>query len=105
MGRHGARKDKATASTTFEDNFPTLTTTVGKLEEITDYENVKLNLKFASDEELSNGTRSFFTKQMGSVIETIDDELTAVLGDSWTNLKSQSKGMIAVHTILVLWRV
>ena len=41
---------------------------------------------------------------MGAVIESVDEELLAVLGKYWTHLKAQSKGMIAVHTILVLWR-
>ena len=103
-GSDTLKKNRKIASMEFEHHFPTLSQTLEKLEEITDLAAVQLNLKFASDEELSAGTRSFFTKQMGTVIAAVDDELVAVLGKSWSQLKAQSKGMIAVHTILVLWR-
>lgn len=61
-------------------------------------------LKFATDEELSIGTRAFYTKQMKAVMEKVDEEIEGVLGEHWVTCKAQSRGTIAIHTILVLWR-
>lgn len=62
--------------------------TLSKIEDLTDFEEVKLRLKFADDLTLSAGTRSFFKVNMRLVLETIDVELTAVLGPYWTNLRA-----------------
>jgi len=77
---------------------------MSKVEEMTEFNEIKLQLKFATDDELSDGTRHYFTKNMKGVMLAIDEELTAKLGSYWTNFKSQSKGMFAIHTILVLWK-
>ena len=74
-----------------------------EIEKLTDFEAVKLRLKFASDHELSTGTRSFFKTNMLNVMTAVDSELTSVLGANWTTLKTQSNGLFASHTILVLW--
>ena len=41
---------------------------------------------------------------MTTVLEAIESELTAVLGTYWTTLQAQSSQLLAIHTILVLWR-
>lgn len=71
---------------------------------MTNYNEYKKQLKFATDDELSSATRQFFTKSMKSVMTLIKDELTSTLGDCWSVLESQSNGMLAVHCILSLWR-
>ena len=77
---------------------------MGQLEQKTDYEFFKISLKFATDDELSSGTRSFYKTHMGKIVQEVDKELTGVLGQDWTTLKGQNQGMIAIHTVLVLWR-
>ncbi len=71
---------------------------------MTNYNEYKKQLKFATDDELSSATRQFFTNSMKSVMTLITDELTSTLGDCWSVLKAQSNGMLAVHCILSLWR-
>ena len=75
-----------------------------RLEELTDYEDVKLQLKFASDEEMSIGTRAFFKTKMSVILAIVSAELHAALGDYWATLTKQSDQVIAIHSILVLWR-
>ena len=58
------------------------------IEKLTDLDSVKLNLKFATDDELSIGTRSFYKNEMAKVMAAVDAELTSVLGDHWTTLKA-----------------
>jgi len=91
-------------STDFGERFPVLDATLGKIEKMTDFQETRLALKFATDEELSDGTRRFFGEQMKPVIEAVDCELKQSLGDFWTILKSQSNLMVVTHTIIVLWR-
>lgn len=91
-------------SVEFDVNFPILTEILSKIEGMTEFNETKLQLKFATDDELSDGTRRYFTKNMKSVMLAIDEELTTQLCDYWTNFKAQSNGMFAIHTILVLWK-
>ena len=88
----------------FSKRFPCLVAIVDQLEQKTDYEYFKLSLKFASDEELSRGTRTFFNKRMSKLVEEVDLELSEVLGEDWATMKKQNNGLIAIHTLLVLWR-
>ena len=76
-----------------------------KIEGMTSFKDYKLRLKFATDEELSVGTRHFFNNAMKHVIGAVDAELTSVLGSYWVNMKAQSNLLVAVHSILVLWKV
>lgn len=48
--------------------FPVLDKLLDEFEDMTDFLNYKLRLKFASDEELRAGTRHFFKNQMSCVI-------------------------------------
>ena len=71
---------------------------------MSNYDEVRISLKFADDRTLREGTRSFFKQNMSRVLQQVDAELTSVLGVFWTNLKAQSSQLLAIHTILVLWR-
>ena len=71
---------------------------------MSDYDEVRIRLKFADDNALSEGTRAYYKENMSRVLEQVDTELTSVLGAYWTNLKAQSDQMLAIHTILVVWR-
>ena len=71
---------------------------------LTDFEQVRISLKFADDITLSQGIRSFFKVNMVRALDEVDIELTSVIGAYWTNFKAQSSQMLAIHTILVLWR-
>ena len=95
---------KQTVSVEFDTNFPILTDILTKIEGMTEFNEIKLQLKFATDDELSDGTRQYFTKNMKSVMLAIDEELTTKLCGYWCDFKAQSKGMFAIHTILVLWK-
>ena len=92
------------STTNFSLRFPVLNDTISKIEQLTDFEEVKLKLKFADDLSLSAGTRTFFKNNVKRVLEAVDAELTAVLGAFWTNLRAQSQDLLSTHTILVLWR-
>ena len=85
--------------------FPSLIKSIADFEKFTDFEEERSALKFATDEELSIGTRAFYRNKMAPVVEAIDTELTKVLGEFWVDLKAQSNTKIAIHTVLVLWRV
>ena len=78
------------STTNFSLRFPVLNDTISKIEQLTDFEEVKLKLKFADDLSLSAGTRTFFKNNVKRVLEAVDAELTAVLGAFWTNLRAQS---------------
>lgn len=88
----------------FNGIFPKLMETIEQIELLTDFDNYRLMLKFATDDELSIGTRAFYTNKMKSVLDTVNEEIEGVLGDHWTTCKAQSKGTVAIHIILVLWR-
>ena len=88
----------------FNLRFPVLTEAIENIDSLTNFEEVRIRLKFADDLTLSQGTRSFFKENMASVIQKVDSELTNTLGSYWTTLKAQSQQMHAIHTILVLWR-
>jgi len=44
-------------SVEFDTNFPILTDILTKIEGMTEFNEIKLQLKFATDDELSDGTR------------------------------------------------
>ena len=71
----------------FDRWFPCLVSTVEQLEQKTDYEYFKISLKFAIDDELSSGTRSFYKTRMSKIVQEVDEELSRVLGQDWTTLK------------------
>ena len=102
-GKKKILNSKTAQTIDFDKHFPKLMESLGNLEKLTDFQGIKLSLKFASDEELSHGTRSFYNSKMAPFLEAIDSEVTSVLGDFWTNMKSQSQQLFAIHSILVLW--
>ena len=78
----------AVVTTDFDLMFPVLSAALANIEALTDYDDVRLKLKFADDLVLSQGTRSFFKENMGRVIDAVDQELTYILGQFWTDLKT-----------------
>lgn len=92
------------SSNLFDSWLPILSQTLLRIEEMTNYKEYELKLKFATDDELAIGTRKFFKTQMAPVMDAVDSELTSVLGPFWTKMRAQSGGIIANHSILILWK-
>lgn len=44
-------------------------------------------------------------KTCGKVLEMVDGEIEAKLGQPWKDLKTINDSFVAIHTILVLWRL
>lgn len=55
---------------------------------ITKMEEIRQKLKFAGDEDLSAGTRAFFNSSMTGIMQFVDAEFSAVLGEFWADFKA-----------------
>ena len=77
---------------------------IATIEESTNFEQIREQLKDASEVEMNIGTRSFFLLNMSEFMKDVDEELENVLGAYWSNLRGQSNDQFAIHSVLVLWR-
>lgn len=61
-------------------------------------------LNWMPDRQISLTLSSFYKKEMIAVVDEVEQELFSVLGPRWVNMRGQSEGLIAVHSVLCLWR-
>ena len=53
-------------------------------------------------EEWEEVSRRFYGEAAGGILNWVDNEVRAVLGHYWDNLKAQNDTFVARHTLLVL---
>jgi len=95
---------------TFHENvdffsmLPRVAEVVGSLDDNLEIAGLKLKLNWVSPEMISSTVNSFYRTEMVKLVDDLETEIVAVLGDRWIEQRSQSGGTFAVHSLLCLWR-
>ena len=76
---------------------------LGKYEETVELAQTRRQTYLVDDDVADSVINDFYTKKIVSVLDSVNVELTSVLGQLWTSLCQQSDGKWAGHTLLVLW--
>ena len=97
-----ASKNDKNPSIDFDQRFPTLMQVLENYSETVELNKVKKQIIWADDDVADSLINEFYTKKTVSVLDSVNVELTAVLGQSWTTFCQQSQGRWAGHTLLVL---
>lgn len=80
--------------------------TISKFESITNFAAVYEAIQNEkSNRKRGNLSEAFYLDTCGKVLGLVDAEIESKLGEPWRDLKKINDSFVAIHTILVLWRV
>ena len=79
-----ASKNDKNPSIDFDQRFPTLMQVLENYSETVELNKVKKQIIWADDDVADSLINEFYTKKTVSVLDSVNVELTAVLGQSWT---------------------
>ena len=77
-------KNDYNPSIDFDQRFPTLMQVLENYSETVELNKVKKQIMWADDDVADSLINEFYTKKTVSVLDSVNVELTAVLGQSWT---------------------